>query len=542
MKPGSDRSYSEILVVDDTPVNLKLLMELLTTHGYKVRPATDGKMTIDAVAARKPDLILLDIKMPGMDGYEVCRRLKQDEGTLDIPIIFISALAALEDRIKGFAVGGVDYITKPFQRDEVLARVRTHLQLYRMQKDLETLVDEQTKELRAAYLSLQKSEEEWQKTFSAMSDMVSILDKDLRLVKSNKAMSDILGRPSEELIGETCYKVFQGRTEPCEGCNIVDIFNNPELDLEIVCQELNGRFISVSLSPIINVPGKVENIIYVGRDVTEQKKMEEALFVSEKMMTIAGLAAGVAHEINTPLSAILQSVQIIQMGLDPESEKNQKEAGRHGIDLLHLRDYLKEKDLDFFLKGIVDSADHAAVIIRNLLEFSRPEKGERIAANLDGLIDDAMVLVQADYDLKKKYDIFRVNFVRESDPELPNIVCMSTEIKQVLFNLIKNAVHAMAGHEENGQPCLILRSRQVGDMVRIEVEDNGPGVPEEIRSKIFDPFYTTKEVGQGTGLGLSISHSIICDKHNGRIWLENGSDRGAKFVVELPCDQGGGSI
>ena len=142
MTTGTEMNHGEILVVDDTPANLKLLMDLLKTQGYKVRPAPDGKIAIAAVAARKPDLILLDIKMPDMDGYEVCRRLKEDKQSQDIPIIFISALASLDDRIKGFAVGGVDFITKPFQREEVLARIDTHLQLFRMQQDLEKLVDE----------------------------------------------------------------------------------------------------------------------------------------------------------------------------------------------------------------------------------------------------------------------------------------------------------------------------------------------------------------------------------------------------------------
>lgn len=148
----------EILLVDDTSANLKLLMNMLNTEGYKVRPAMDGKQALATVKIRKPDLILLDVNMPGIDGLEVCRRLKADESTRDIPVIFISALDALSDRVKGFEVGGVDYIAKPFQREEVLVRVHTHIELHRMKCNLEALVDERTEEFKQANQALLKSE------------------------------------------------------------------------------------------------------------------------------------------------------------------------------------------------------------------------------------------------------------------------------------------------------------------------------------------------------------------------------------------------
>jgi CheY-like chemotaxis protein len=158
MNSKIEKNKGEILVVDDTPANLKLLMDMLSSHGYKVRPAADGEQALAAVAMRQPELILLDIKMPGIDGYEVCRRLKSDTKSEEIPVVFISALDTLGDRVKGFELGAVDYITKPFQREEVLVRVHTHLQLSKMRKNLEELVDERTEELREAYQSLQESE------------------------------------------------------------------------------------------------------------------------------------------------------------------------------------------------------------------------------------------------------------------------------------------------------------------------------------------------------------------------------------------------
>ncbi len=147
----------EILVVDDTPANLKLLTGLLVEEGYKVRPASDGAQAIRAMLLRPADLILLDIKMPDMDGYQVCQKLKQDERFTDVPIIFISALDSLTDRIRGFEVGGVDYITKPFQREEVLARVKTHIQLRKSQQNLEALVFLRTEQIHNTLLQTIKA-------------------------------------------------------------------------------------------------------------------------------------------------------------------------------------------------------------------------------------------------------------------------------------------------------------------------------------------------------------------------------------------------
>ena len=153
---GLSENKASILVVDDMPANLRLLVQILSEHGYKARPVTNGMRAIEAIQAAPPDLVLLDINMPEMNGYEVCRRLKADANTRDIPVIFISALGQTEDKIKAFTSGGVDYITKPFQVEEVLARVQTHLMIYSLNRELEQRVEARTAELRQLNISLER--------------------------------------------------------------------------------------------------------------------------------------------------------------------------------------------------------------------------------------------------------------------------------------------------------------------------------------------------------------------------------------------------
>lgn len=150
-----------IVIIDDQPNNLRVLSGILQQAGYKVRPALDGEVALKSIKAAPPDLILLDIRMPGTDGYEVCRQLKSDERTREIPVIFISALQDMEDKLAAFQAGGVDYVSKPFQMEEVLARVQAHIKLYRLQRDLQIIVDERTQELRAALESLRESQNKY---------------------------------------------------------------------------------------------------------------------------------------------------------------------------------------------------------------------------------------------------------------------------------------------------------------------------------------------------------------------------------------------
>ncbi len=152
-----------ILVVDDAPANLAVLLEYLTRQGYTVLVARDGESALEQARYARPDLVLLDVLMPGLNGYETCRQMKARPETAEIPVIFVTALADTGEKVRGFGVGAVDYMTKPFQQDEVLARVRTHLALRQLQRDLQTAnerleqrVAERTAELAKALAEVER--------------------------------------------------------------------------------------------------------------------------------------------------------------------------------------------------------------------------------------------------------------------------------------------------------------------------------------------------------------------------------------------------
>ncbi len=380
---------------------------------------------------------------------------------------------------------------------------------------------------------LRRAKEDWERTFDAIDDIITIQDTDMRILRANRAAGIACNTDPHELTGRYCYELFSSDRKLCSLCPVHETLMSRKPHTRILKHEKLQRTYQVSLHPVLDDQDNIVQFVHIAKDITDQQKAQDHLLQSEKMATIAGLAAGVAHEINTPLSAILQSIQVIRQGLSSDQKVNREQAAEHGIDLDNLQDYFKSQEIDFFLNGIQTSASNAAKIITNLLEFSRPQKGEISMANLNELMDSAVELARADYDLKKKYGILNVTIQREYDPDLPPVPCVAVEIEQVFLNIIKNAVLALAGQSRE-KPRIILRTARSGSTVRVEVEDNGPGMDEEVRGHVFDPFFTTKEVGAGTGLGLYVAYTIICEKHQGKISVESEPGKGARFIIELP--------
>jgi len=288
-------------------------------------------------------------------------------------------------------------------------------------------------------------------------------------------------------------------------------------------------YVDVTVYPLkASVPGAVVRI----DDVSERVRLEEMMIQSEKMVSVGGLAAGMAHEINNPLAGILQNAQVIRNRISPELAVNKAVAEELGLDMMQVHDYFERRGCLRMMDAIMDSGHRAARIVENMLSFSRKSNVQMGAVDICALLDRTVELAANDYDLKKQYDFRKIQIVREYAADLPPVPCEESKIQQVFFNLIRNGAQAMA--EKERQACFTLRAMQLGEYVRIEIEDNGPGISEELRKRIFEPFFTTKRVGEGTGLGLSVSYFIVVENHGGQLEVESAPGKGTTFIITLP--------
>ena len=278
-------------------------------------------------------------------------------------------------------------------------------------------------------------------------------------------------------------------------------------------------------------------LLAVIRDITEMKKMQEMMVQTEKMVSVGGIAAGIAHEINNPLGVVLQAAQNLSQRTRADFAKNRQVAEAVGLEMECLQAYMRERKLDAFIADIQEAAKRTSEIIRHMLDFTRRSESQRKVCEPVVIVEKALDLAQNDYDLKKSYDFKKIKVQVESEDGLPEINCTETEIEQVLLNLFRNAAQAMAnGEGSQREPCIDIRLSRIMDGVRIEVWDNGPGIPVEIQRRVFEPFFTTKAPGVGTGLGLSVSYFIITKGHGGCFSVKSSPECGTCFTIDLPTD------
>ena len=275
-------------------------------------------------------------------------------------------------------------------------------------------------------------------------------------------------------------------------------------------------------------------------DLTAKIAVEQGMLHSKKLISIGAMAAGIAHEINNPLSIVMQGVQNIQRRLMSDLPANISAAEQAGCSLAAIRKYVEQRQIIRILEGINEASERATSIIRNMLTFCRREEGSHKAAQLPMLIDKAIELVSADFNLQRNFDFKHITILRDDEPNLPAVLCSPSEIEQVLLNLLKNAAEALHTRRiDSGYSRQIrITTRRDAAAVRLEVADNGPGMTPDQQRRAFEPFYTSKEAGKGTGLGLAICHFIVATKHQGSIRVTDAPEGGAGFSIRLPIATG----
>ncbi|NDV24953.1 transporter substrate-binding domain-containing protein [Desulfovibrio sp. JC022] len=302
-----------------------------------------------------------------------------------------------------------------------------------------------------------------------------------------------------------------------------------------VARQQNGETLYEDITVYPLVINGTEGAVIRIDDVTERVRLEHMMIQSEKMMSVGGLAAGMAHEINNPLAAIIGYAQNITKRIFGDLKKNEAAAKDCDVSLEKIREYLKIRDIPRMLDGIHESGNRAATIVSNMLNFSRKSEKNFGVHDLAKLLDNTLELVASDYDLKKQYDFRKIEIVREYAPDVPVVYCESNEMQQVFLNLLKNGAEAMSEKTYSEEvPQFSLRVRKEEDMAIVEVEDNGPGMDETVRKRILEPFFTTKAIGKGTGLGLSVSYFIVTDQHRGSMEVHSFPGFGTRFIIKLP--------
>jgi PAS domain S-box-containing protein len=505
-----DDAHGPVLLVDDNPINLQILYKTLQNCGYRLLIAKDGETALEIARKAKPCLILLDIMMPGMDGYEVCATLKADRETKNIAVIFLSALEDSSAKVKGFSVGGVDYISKPFQADEVVARVRNHIKIHRLERELA----KRNHELEA----------ENQQILNAISEGIIGLDKVGRIAMINPSASVITGWSAADCLGEKLS--FLGLFDSDDS----DIDEEQTLPyrsyhLGMPCYselEWISRRDRSSLAVSISCTPRAEGgAVMVIRDVSEWVNNEEALRRAreelesqrqnmahlERLSTMGEMAAGIAHEVNQPLTAVTNYSRVAKRLLQQQPCDTDK--------LGELIDKLEVQ------------AARASDVIQRVRSFVKKPNAGREPLDPNALIAEVIALAEVD----SRVNDVSVHFTPQDD--LPWVNADPVQIQQVALNLIRNAIEASAENAtEQTNECVTITTEQQDNKVQVTVIDSGSGVDEQLQQQLFNPFVTTK--ANGMGVGLSICQSIV-QAHGGDIGYRPNPEGGSIFYFSLPA-------
>lgn len=349
---------------------------------------------------------------------------------------------------------------------------------------------------------IRRAAQEWRETFDSISDAVSIHGSDFRLRRVNKAFADRFGMTPRQIIGRRCYEVVHGTKEPVLGCPHRETLQTGKPAGAEFLESDNGICLELTTSPIFDERGEVAGTVHIARDITERKQQSLQLMMTDRLASIGELAAGTAHELNNPLTSVIGFSQLLM-------ERDIPDDIRDDLELIY------------------SEARRAAEVTKNLLTFARKHAPVKQANRIEVIVEDVLRLRAYEHRLNN------IRVKKQFATGLPEMVVDYFQMQQVLLNLIINAEYFMTEAHKGG--TLTIAAKRRNSSMVISVADDGPGIPPENLSQVFNPFFTTKKAGRGTGLGLSICHGIVTE-HGGRIYARSELGKGATFFVELPIN------
>ncbi|SHO42691.1 PAS domain S-box-containing protein [Desulfopila aestuarii DSM 18488] len=546
---SQNKSLKRILVVDDQPENIHILIENLESQ-YEILFATNGEKALDIVfSPNRPDLILLDVIMPGMSGYEVCAILKERDRSRDIPVIFITAQGQETDETTGFRLGAVDYIIKPFRLPIVEARIKAVLRLEEemenrkilackledLNKNLEERIKEKTAELEQAHENLKANEKKFRSIFENAIEGIFQSSPDGRLLNTNASMARILGYSSPHDLIATTRDAALLYANP-EERNVFRRLLETRGEIsgfETQFKKLNGETIWVMLSAkvIRGENGNNDGSYYQGFlvDITEKKRASELELANVRLRELdelkSVLMSTASHDLRSPMTAIMGYSSLMEIDFqkyfEPLTTDNPTLAEQ------------SDKILDR-LRVIQKEGDRLIRLVNNFLDLTKFESGclewnDKLIYVID-IIEHAVKVIKGQQSKKKKLDI-----TVEYSPGIPSIYCDPDRLMQVIMNLLSNAVK----FSQSGSVRITAGTCQ-NNNIEIRIIDTGPGIPEAERENIFKKFYQIRgdkfpadSIPKGSGLGLAICKQIV-NHYEGKIWVESEIDCGSTFISQLP--------
>lgn len=501
-----------VLLVDDNAQNLKVLYEILKDRGYRLLIANDGEKALSLAQRNLPEVILLDIMMPGMDGFEVCRRLKSDPITADCAVVFLSALDEVDAKVRGFALGGADYIAKPFQSQEVIARVETHVRVIQLERALQA----RNRQL----------ESDQSRILNAISEGIYGLDVSGRIIFANPSAAVMNRCEVDALTGQNFFRMHFVEQDQWQDDKALPVLETCRQGISehrrgVLMRRPDGtRFCAEYQATPKREGEQVLGAVVVFRDITQELENErklasaqalvqeqrEQLAHAARLSTMGEMAAGFAHEVNQPLTAITNYVRVAL-----------RLTGNEPIDQALLQETLTK----------IEAQSHrASEVIRRIRGFVKKPASGKEAVNVAELLEETRRFAEVD---ARTNDI---GIQIKLPDELNDVYADPIQVQQVALNLIRNALEATraCGHDEPVEVTADTDKDKSG-FVRIRVRDHGCGLPEDAENRLFLPFFSTKQ--NGMGIGLAMCRSLV-QAQGGDIGFNRLDDGGTEFFFTLP--------
>jgi two-component system NtrC family sensor kinase len=531
--------------------------------GFELESAFQGQEGLErvkrAVASARPyAMAFVDVRMPpGWDGVETTAKLWEAYPDLQVVICTAYSDYAWDEMIA--KVGQSDRLVilkKPFDNIEVLQLANALTEKWRLLQFAKLKIDGLEQAVAARTQQLRQSEERFKKLCNFSPFGIFETDPAGRCSYTNPRWNEISGRSSEDNLGLGWSQAIhpEERHATLSAWKVAaDAGREWSNEIRLLTPTGEIRWGQVVTAPMFSASGALLGYVGSVEDITARKCIENERNVIEvqlrhaqKLEAIGQLAAGIAHEINTPTQYIGDNTRFVRDAFGDFGKLLEKyeallEACRRQAvspqAIAELDAARQAADLDYLIGEVpkaiqqsLEGVERVATIVRAMKEFSHPGNAQKTAVDLNHAIDSTITVARNEW----KYV---AELVTQFDPALPPVPCLAGEFNQVILNLIINATHAIAdviGDASKGKGTITVSTRRCGEWAEIRIQDTGAGIPEKIRGRIFEPFFTTKGVGKGTGQGLAISHSVVVDKHGGTIAFETEVGKGTTFIIRLP--------